>query len=61
MKALVTNFPYLTGVGKNCVAKFVAESLQKEGMDSKHVHLFISTLHFPHMGMADIYKLRVQD
>jgi hypothetical protein len=25
------------------------------------VHLFISTLLFPHMEMADIYKLRVQD
>merc|ERR1719470_50159 len=60
-KALVMSFHGWTGAGKNFVAKFVAESLYKEGMASKHVHLFISTLHFPHMEMADIYKLRVQD
>jgi len=60
-KALVMSFHGWTGAGKNFVARFVAESLYKEGMASKHVHLFISTLHFPHMEMADIYKLRVQD
>eukprot|EP00092_Neocalanus_flemingeri_P028033 GFUD01030436.1.p1 GENE.GFUD01030436.1~~GFUD01030436.1.p1 ORF type:complete len:340 (-),score=109.62 GFUD01030436.1:69-1088(-) len=60
-KALVMSFHGWTGAGKNFVAKFVAESLYKEGMASKYVHLFISTLHFPHMEMADIYKLRVQD
>ena len=43
-----------TGAGKN----FVAEALYKKGMA---VHLFISTLLFPHMEMAEIYKLRVQD
>jgi len=60
-KALVMSFHGWTGAGKNFVAKFVVESLFKEGMNSKYVHLFISTLHFPHMEMADIYKLRVQD
>jgi len=60
-KALVMSFHGWTGAGKNFVAKFVVESLFKEGMNSKYVHLFISTLHFPHMEMADIYKLRIQD
>ena len=60
-KALVMSFHGWTGAGKNFVAKFVAESLYKAGMSSKYVHLFISTLHFPHPEMADIYKLRVQD
>merc|ERR1719147_115446 len=60
-KALVMSFHGWTGAGKNFVAKFVAESLYKTGMSSKYVHLFISTLHFPHPEMADIYKLRVQD
>jgi len=60
-KALVMSFHGWTGAGKNFVAKFVAESLYKAGMASKFVHLFISTLHFPHAEMADIYKLRVQD
>jgi len=60
-KALVMSFHGWTGAGKNFVAKFIAESLFKDGMSSKFVHLFISTLHFPHNDMADIYKLRVQD
>jgi len=60
-KALVMSFHGWTGAGKNFVAKFVTESLFKSGMSSKYVHLFISTLHFPHPEMSDIYKLRVQD
>merc|ERR1719427_1321746 len=50
-----------TGAGKNFVAKFVAESMLRRGMKSKYVNLLISTLHFPHSDMSDIYKLRVQD
>jgi hypothetical protein len=54
-KSLVMSLHGWTGAGKN----FVAEALYKKGMA---VHLFISTLLFPHMEMADIYKLRrVQD
>jgi len=60
-KALVLSFHGWTGSGKNFVSKFVAECLFKLGMNSKFVHLFISTLHFPNNEMADIYKLRVQD
>ena len=60
-KALVMSFHGWTGSGKNFVAKFIVESLFKLGMNSKFVHLFIATLHFPNKDMADIYKLRVQD
>jgi len=60
-KALVLSFHGWTGAGKNYVAKFVAEALYSEGMSSQYVHLFISTLHFPHVEQADLYRLRVQD
>jgi hypothetical protein len=30
-------------------------------MASQYVHLFISTLHFPHADQADLYRLKVQD
>ena len=60
-KALVMSFHGWTGSGKNFVAKFIAESLFKLGMNSKFVHLFNSPYHFPDYKMADIYRLRVQD
>jgi len=60
-KALVLSFHGWTGAGKNYVAKFIAEALYREGLASSFVHLFISTLHFPHPDMADLYRLRVQD
>jgi hypothetical protein len=46
-KPLVMSFHGWTGSGKNFVSKFVAESLFHQGLASKFVHLFISTLHFP--------------
>lgn len=60
-KALVLSFHGWTGAGKNYIAKFVAEALYRNGMSSQYVHLFISTLHFPHKEQGDLYKLRVQD
>jgi len=60
-KALVMSFHGWTGAGKNYVARWIAESMFKEGMSSKYVHLFISTLHFPHQDQADLYRLRIQD
>jgi len=53
-KALVISFHGWTVASKNCVAKFVAESMYKVGMASKHMHFHL-------MEMADIYKLRVHD
>merc|ERR1712223_1089133 len=45
----------------NYVSRFIAEALFSQGLSSSFVHLFISTLHFPHADMADVYRLRVQD
>lgn len=60
-KALVLSFHGWTGGGKNYVAKFVAKSLFKQGLDSKFVHTFISTVDFPFERNIDIYKLHLQD
>ncbi len=56
-KALVLSFHGWTGGGKNYVARFVAESLYKEGLHSQFVHLFMSTLHFPNEELVDEYKV----
>jgi len=60
-KALVISLHGWTGAGKNFVSRFIAEALFSKGLASSFVHLFISTLHFPHADMADVYRLRVQD
>jgi len=60
-KALVISLHGWTGAGKNFVSRFIAEALFSQGLASSFVHLFISTLHFPHADMADVYRLRVQD
>lgn len=60
-KALVMSFHGWTGGGKNFVSKFVAESLFKLGLRSQYVHIFVSTIHFPHEKESDIYKLNLQD
>lgn len=60
-KALVMSFHGWTGGGKNYVSKFIAENIYKLGMRSDFVHIFVSTIHFPHEQQADIYKLHLQD
>lgn len=60
-KALVMSFHGWTGGGKNYVARFIAENIYKLGMRSNYVHLFVSTIHFPHEQQSDIYKLHLQD
>ncbi len=57
-KALVLSFHGWTGSGKNYVAQFIAQSLFREGMKSKFVNLFISTVDFPIDEKVDIYKVR---
>lgn len=39
------------------MAKFVAESLFKEGLSSRFVHLFLATLDFPDVENVDEYKV----
>jgi DNA-binding NtrC family response regulator len=58
-KALVLSFHGWTGAGKNYVSRFIAESMYKNGMKSKYVHLFMSPLHFPHESEADLYKRNI--
>ncbi|XP_068206960.1 torsin-1A-like [Palaemon carinicauda] len=60
-KALVMSFHGWTGGGKNYVARFIIDSLYKLGQRSQYVHFFVSTVHFPHIQEADIYKLHLQD
>nr|ACO15009.1 Torsin-1B precursor [Caligus clemensi] len=61
-KALVLSFHGLTGVGKNYVAKMIANAMYPmEGMNSPHVNLFISTLHFPIASQGPAYKVIVQE
>jgi len=59
-KALVLSFHGWTGAGKNYVSRFIAESIYKEGMRSKYVHLFMAPLHFPHESQAEVYKMNIQ-
>uniref|UniRef100_T1JCD4 Torsin-1A C-terminal domain-containing protein n=1 Tax=Strigamia maritima TaxID=126957 RepID=T1JCD4_STRMM len=55
-KALTLSFHGWTGGGKNFVSKMIAEHLFKDGMDSQFVHMFLSTLHFPHRHKIMIYQ-----
>ena len=58
-KPLVMSFHGWTGSGKNFVSQFVAESLYRHGLNSKFVHLFIATLHFPDAKRTEEYKVKM--
>ncbi|XP_026209921.1 torsin-1A-like [Anabas testudineus] len=59
-KPLVLSLHGSTGTGKNFVSKLIAENIYKEGMDSRFVHVFTSTLHFPHPSQYLTYKSQLQ-
>uniref|UniRef100_UPI00398EDADA torsin-1A-like n=1 Tax=Pristiophorus japonicus TaxID=55135 RepID=UPI00398EDADA len=59
-KSLTLSIHGWTGTGKNFVSKIIAESLYKEGMDSKYVHLFVASLHFPNAQHTSQYKQQLQ-
>uniref|UniRef100_A0A3Q0R1K3 Torsin n=1 Tax=Amphilophus citrinellus TaxID=61819 RepID=A0A3Q0R1K3_AMPCI len=59
-KPLVLSLHGWTGTGKNFVSKLIAENIYKEGMDSSFVHVFTSTLHFPHPSQNATYKSQLQ-
>ncbi|XP_069024604.1 torsin family 1 isoform X1 [Embiotoca jacksoni] len=59
-KPLVLSLHGWTGTGKNFVSQLIAENIYKEGMDSNFVHLFTSTLHFPHQSQNATYKSQLQ-
>ncbi|XP_077140522.1 torsin-1A-like [Ranitomeya variabilis] len=49
-----------TGTGKNLVTKIITENVYDLGEESKFVHLFVSTLHFPHDSLIALYKDQLQ-
>ncbi|XP_067431344.1 torsin-1A-like [Thunnus thynnus] len=59
-KPLVLSLHGPTGTGKSFISRLIAENIYKKGMDSSFVHLFISTLHFPHKSQNDTYKSQLQ-
>ncbi|XP_053195475.1 torsin-1A-like [Scomber japonicus] len=59
-KPLVLSLHGPTGTGKNFVSNMIADNIYKEGINSRFVHVFISTLHFPHVHQIDTYKSQLQ-
>lgn len=57
-KPLTLSLHGRTGTGKNFVSQIVAENLHAKGLKSKFVHLFVSTLHFPHEHQIKLYQVR---
>ncbi|XP_007431317.1 torsin-1A [Python bivittatus] len=59
-KPLALSLHGWTGTGKNFVSKIIAESIYEEGLRSRYVHQFVSTLHFPHQQNISQYKDQLQ-
>ncbi|XP_063792511.1 torsin-1A-like [Pseudophryne corroboree] len=59
-KPLTLSLHGWTGTGKNFVSKIIAENIYKLGMKSKSVHLFVSSLHFPHNRSISLYRDQLQ-
>ncbi|KAM5145341.1 torsin-1B [Mantella aurantiaca] len=59
-KPLALSLHGWTGTGKNFISKIIAENIHKMGMSSKYVHLFVSTMHFPHNNLIPLYKDQIQ-
>ncbi|XP_058472448.1 torsin family 1 isoform X1 [Solea solea] len=59
-KPLVLSLHGWTGTGKNFISKLIAENIYKKGMQSSFVHVFTSTLHFPHQSQFLEYKSQLQ-
>ncbi|XP_029371649.1 torsin-1A-like isoform X2 [Echeneis naucrates] len=59
-KPLVLSLHGWTGTGKNLISQLIAENIYKEGMGSNFVHVFTSTLHFPHPSQYLTYKSQLQ-
>jgi hypothetical protein len=57
-KALVLSFHGSTGVGKNFVVQFIANSLFARGVRSKFFKLFIASRDFPHNDKIDEYRVK---
>ncbi|XP_060697117.1 torsin-1A-like [Hemiscyllium ocellatum] len=55
-KPLTMSLHGYSGTGKNFVSRLIAQNLYRKGLDSKYVHMFVSTLHFPHVQFIDQYQ-----
>ncbi|KAM9207240.1 torsin-1B isoform 2-T2 [Dugong dugon] len=60
-KALTLSLHGWAGTGKNFVSQIVAENLHSKGLKSNFVHLFVSTLHFPHEQKIKLYQDQLQN
>ncbi|KAG7485169.1 torsin-1A-like isoform X1 [Solea senegalensis] len=59
-KPLVLSLHGGTGTGKNFICKLIAENIYKEGMQSNFVHMFSTTVHFPHQSHLLQYRSQLQ-
>ncbi|GCC31384.1 torsin-1A-like isoform X1 [Chiloscyllium punctatum] len=59
-KPLTMSLHGYSGTGKNFVSRLIAQNLYRKGLDSKYVHVFVSTLHFPHVQFIDKYQSNLQ-
>ncbi|XP_044161346.1 torsin-1B-like [Bufo gargarizans] len=59
-KPLALSLHGWTGTGKNFVSQMIVENIYEMGMKSKFVHLFVSTVHFPHNNLIPLYKDQLQ-
>lgn len=46
-----------TGSGKNYLASMVRKAMYKKDDESAYAHLFVSTLHFPHVDEVPTYQV----
>uniref|UniRef100_K9IJE1 Torsin n=1 Tax=Desmodus rotundus TaxID=9430 RepID=K9IJE1_DESRO len=60
-KPLTLSLHGWAGTGKNFVSQIVAENLHAKGLKSNFVHLFVSTLHFPHEHQTKLYQDQLQE
>ncbi|XP_059214633.1 torsin-1A-like [Centropristis striata] len=60
MKPLVLSLHGPTGTGKSFASQLIAENIFKVGMNSSFIHLFSSTLHFPHKSKFKTYETQLQ-
>ncbi|KFD45099.1 hypothetical protein M513_14024, partial [Trichuris suis] len=59
-KPLVLSFHGWTGGGKNYVTSFIARHLYKKGLQSRYVHQFSGSLHFPEPQKSRQYTVQLQ-